>query len=71
MIENNQGLSPPENWPEWVRWLAQDADGGWWGYEAEPNLADGCWYENEVGRVVALGRGAANPEWRRSLRRRV
>lgn len=44
--------------PAWVAWVAQDADGAWWGYEAEPNLMDRGWYENEVGRIVRLGRTA-------------
>lgn len=55
--------------PDWVNWIAQDADGAWWGFEVEPLQADRYWYENEVGRYIALGRGAANPNWRESLRR--
>ncbi|MGB0713278.1 MAG: hypothetical protein ACPGUC_06935 [Gammaproteobacteria bacterium] len=55
--------------PDWVRWLAQDRSGAWWGYEAEPNLGDGSWYENEVGRYVRLGEGAANPHWEHTLQR--
>ena len=60
--------------PAWVQWLAQDADGTWWAYEAEPNEADHGWYENEVGRCLKLEGGAetvrANPAWRASLQRR-
>ena len=41
--------------PDWVCWIAQDADGTWWGYEVEPNLAHLSWYENEVGNSVRLG----------------
>ncbi len=40
--------------PAWVCWLAQDADGVWWGYEVEPNMSHNGWYENEVGRSVKL-----------------
>ena len=36
--------------PAWVRWLAQDSDGTWWGYSVEPLRNDNGWYENEVGR---------------------
>jgi hypothetical protein len=54
--------------PPWVRWIGQDADGAWWGYEHEPNQADHGWYENEVGRSVRLARTAPNPEWRATLR---
>ncbi len=45
--------------PDWVEWLAQDADGAWWGYEAEPNKQHNGWYENEVGRIVRLEAGGA------------
>jgi len=40
--------------PDWVCWLAQDANGIWWGYEVEPNMSHNGWYENEVGRSVEL-----------------
>ncbi|ODU49795.1 MAG: hypothetical protein ABS92_04935 [Thiobacillus sp. SCN 63-374] len=54
--------------PEWVRWLAQDADGAWWGYEAEPNRQDYGWYENEVGRIVRLAQAAPPDDWEATLR---
>lgn len=56
--------------PDWVQWLAQDADGTWWGYEAEPLQRDGGWYENEVGRYVRLAQGDPNPRWQQTLSRR-
>ena len=59
----------PRDLPHWVRWLAQDADGRWWAFEAEPNEYDLGWYENEVGRCLKLGDGIPNPLWRESLRR--
>lgn len=55
--------------PEWVNWLAQDADGQWWAYEAEPNEFDAGWYENEVGRSVKLQREAPNADWLETLTR--
>jgi hypothetical protein len=55
--------------PEWVCWIAQDADGVWWGYQVEPNQAHQSWYENEVGLSVCLGRHAANPDWVTSLKK--
>jgi len=55
--------------PDWVRWLAQDADGTWWGYEAEPNQQDYGWYENEVGRIVRLGQAYPPPDWEATLTR--
>ncbi len=55
--------------PGWARWLAQDADGTWWAYEAEPNQQDTGWYENEVGRIVRLGRSAPPDDWQDTLTR--
>lgn len=55
--------------PGWAAWLAQDADGAWWCFEAEPNQHDRGWYENEVGRYRKVGQGPANPDWREALLR--
>lgn len=56
-----------EELPAWVEWLAQDADGAWWGYECEPNEFDHGWYENELGRSVKIQHCASNSHWRDSL----
>ena len=53
--------------PDWVRWIAQDADGTWWAYEHEPNMSDTGWYENEVGDSVRLQTGTPNPCWRETI----
>jgi len=55
--------------PDWVRWLAQDADGTWWGYEAEPNMQDTGWYENEVGRIQRLAQTDPPDDWEATLTR--
>jgi len=55
--------------PEWAEWVAQDADGTWWAYQAEPNQHDIGWYENEVGRIQRLWQDAPNPAWQDSPRR--
>jgi hypothetical protein len=55
------------NLPGWVQFLAQDADGQWWAYEAEPNQSHLGWYENEVGRILKLNKTAANPAWQQAL----
>ena len=60
---------PPLDPPDWVEWVAQDANGAWWGYSVEPLEAHAHWYENEVGRYVSLGQGEPNPRWRETLRR--
>jgi len=54
---------------EWVCWIAQDADGIWWGYQVEPNLSRQSWYENEVGRSVRLGKGGVDLDWVLTLKR--
>jgi len=55
--------------PSWVRWIAQDADGVWWGYQVEPNQSHQSWYENEVGNSVRLGEEMLNTEWVSTLKR--
>ena len=54
--------------PERLQWIAQDSDGAWWGYTAEPHRHDSGWYENEVGETLHLGRTAPD-NWERSLTR--
>lgn len=54
--------------PEHVLWLAQDSNGAWWGYTAEPHRNDFGWYENEVGETLRLGE--TEPlDWENSLQR--
>ncbi len=53
--------------PAWAEWVAQDADGAWWAFEAEPNQSDTGWYENEVGRYQKVGHGLPNPHWQDAL----
>ena len=47
---------PAANIPDWAEFVAQDADGTWWAYEAHPNENDTGWYENEVGRIKRLSK---------------
>lgn len=53
--------------PDWVHWLAQDADGTWWGFEVEPNQSHLGWYENELGRYIRLASDIPNPLWEQTL----
>jgi len=56
----------PFSIPNWVRWIAQDSSGVWWGYSVEPLRYDSGWYENEVGQYVRLG--VTSPDdWEHSL----
>ena len=70
-MQNNSAGLPPEltgiAMPDWAEWLAQDADGTWWAYEAHPNQQHNGWYENEVGRIQRLGKGQPNDAWEESL----
>jgi len=54
--------------PDWMCWIAQDADGVWWGYEVEPNLSHLSWYENEVGKSARLGKKAHYLDWKLTLK---
>lgn len=54
--------------PAWVRWVAQDEDGAWWGYQVEPLRHDHGWYENEVGRCIKLAHEVTGANWADSLR---
>lgn len=60
---------PPTEIPPWARWIALDADGACWAYEAEPNQQEHGWYENEVGRIQFLGRSEPPADWRATLER--
>lgn len=51
-----------------ILWIAQDPNGNWWGYTAEPHQHDYGWYENEVGENIRLGETAVD-DWRASLTR--
>lgn len=53
--------------PSWAEWIAQDEDGAWWAYEAEPNQQPHGWYENEVGRIARLALGPPPADWRECL----
>lgn len=53
--------------PDWAQWLAQDEDGAWWAYEAEPNQQHNGWYENEVGRIQRLGKSDPPADWQNTL----
>ena len=58
---------PPGPLPDWVAWIAQDANGTWWGYEVQPQEYDQGWYENELGRYIRISDGKPNQAWRSTL----
>jgi len=53
--------------PEWVRYIAQDSDGSWWGYSVEPLQNHRGWYENELGEHIKLMESPCSSDWRHSL----
>ena len=53
--------------PDWANWVAQDADGQWWIYQAEPLLHHRGWYENEIGVYQKLGQSSACMNWQEQL----
>jgi hypothetical protein len=55
--------------PDWVRFIAQDADGSWWGYSVEPLQNHRGWYENELGEHVKLKQAAPSDSWPQRLYR--
>lgn len=55
--------------PDWVCWLAQDADGAVWGYQVEPNQSHSGWYENEIGESLYLGVQPLTVDWKETLQR--
>lgn len=55
------------NLPIWARYLAQDANGTWWAYEASPNQHQHGWYENEIGRYQQLIQTKQNTAWQETL----
>ena len=53
--------------PDWVRFIAQDSDGIWWGYSVEPLQNHRGWYENEVGQHIKLMHSDGASKWKDSL----
>lgn len=58
-----------KDWPDWVRWIAQDKDGCWWAYSVEPLQNHHGWYENEVGHILKIGQRQKNLQWQNSLQK--
>lgn len=67
MSSNSKHEAPLNDLPGWVKWLAQDEDGAWWGYSVEPLEFSHGWYENEVGMRKKIKQSDANPDWKKSL----
>jgi len=59
--------APDFNYPDWAKWVAQEADGTWWCYEVEPLQYHKGWYENEVGLYLKVAKDETSLDWRNSL----
>lgn len=68
-MEKRLSANLPTEFPNWAEWIAQDEDGTWWAYEAEPNQQHNGWYENEAGRIQRLGLTKPPLDWQTTLRR--
>ena len=60
--------------PDWVEWIAMDADGYWSGYSDEPMADLGCWTLDEGSERTLLiyvkpTIQDSNIYWRESLRK--
>lgn len=53
--------------PDWVRYIAQDSDGVWWGYSVDPLQNHRGWYENELGRNIKLLKSEVIGDWRENI----
>lgn len=56
--------------PAWVKFVAQDSDGSWWGYSVEPLQNHRGWYENELGeniQLITAPESAVSQQWQDSL----
>ena len=67
-VERTHEVDIPVAIPEWVRWVAQDKNGEWWGYGARPKKVGVVWREPpEDLRSIHLGHGLPNPNWKDEL----
>lgn len=55
------------NVPAWVRYIAQDSDGVWWGYSVDPLQNHRGWYENELGKNIKLLHSEVMGDWRENI----
>jgi len=63
----NYSAHEKKSLPNWVKWIAQDKDGKWWGFSDEPHEHHAGWYENEVGRYIFIKQDIENEDWQKSL----
>ena len=53
---------------DWINWIAQDEDGGWYGYEEEPTLRAKFWNTaNVVDDTIQLAHCSPPKDFTREL----
>jgi hypothetical protein len=68
-----QRATVPVHVPGWVRFMARNSDGEWWGYESEPLIDDAVdgWYcaggSTFIGRAAVYGNFPGLNDWRASV----
>lgn len=62
-------FSTKNDLPGWVTWIAQDSNGDWYGYAAEPYVHEETeeWLSNE--RSTPVARSNHNPNWQLTKRK--
>lgn len=65
-IQPNQARTQPQRT---LRWVAQDENGVWWGFENKPVPGVHGWFDDEEGLKILLKQEQQpNPEWKQTLR---
>jgi hypothetical protein len=54
---------------EAIKWVAQDAEGIWWGFEHEPEADDKGWTSIKFTNYIRIGKGPTTPAWKQSLKK--
>ena len=50
-----------------IKWIAQDEEGVWWGFDHEPDPEIKGWHSFGDTMRLKLKRGSPNPNWRKTL----
>lgn len=51
--------------PDWVKWIAQDSDGEWYGYSIKPSPSDDGWGIH--GQMIQLAHGPEPKDFTKEL----
>lgn len=71
-LYNKEKSDKPE-WkdiPVYINWIAQDADGDWYGYDEKPEKRGNYWYGYHLSKSYYLKESDPNEEWYNTLEQR-